>query len=411
LDTLPALESASLGHEELVEDDYLEDHEDLPVMEHPEHITTLLLSPSLRSVEFDLFYFSNPVCQAVALALKTGSPITCLKLMDCNFSYGGGSAILHALQRNSTLKTLSLAFNELDDGICDTLASVLLVNTTLTDLTVHTPRQFRSSSTWLHAFFVALRMNTSLKKLDVNYLPLSDELVCGALREVFAKNSVLEELTLNCDTGYPYSSLAGDTDVASWRRTLPLIRDNKTLKSFTLGGNGNVEEPHATAICIDTVAILGDNCTLDCLDVKTRAISPNNYFSALESLQTNTTLKRLWLHPKLVSFGDAEMQRLISLLKKNYGLENLDKGLTTHDKTGELGTLLRLNQAGRRYLIQDAGSIANCVEVLVAVRDDLGCLFYHLLENPLLCDLEHRYGVTGVIDVGPVHSNKRPRTS
>jgi hypothetical protein len=25
------------------------------------------------------------------------------------------------------------------------------------------------------------------------------------------------------------------------------------------------------------------------------------------------------------------------------------------------------------------------------VSDDLGCLFYHLLENPTLCDIEHQY--------------------
>jgi hypothetical protein len=52
---------------------------------------------------------------------------------------------------------------------------------------------------------------------------------------------------------------------------------------------------------------------------------------------------------------------------------------------------LRLNQAGRRYLIEDAASIAKGVEVLIGVSDDLGCLFYHLLENPPLCDIEHQY--------------------
>jgi hypothetical protein len=105
------------------------------------------------------------------------------------------------------------------------------------------------------------------------------------------------------------------------------------------------------------------------------------------------------------------MKHLISLVKKNYGLENLDEGSSAQDKTGEIGTLLRLNQAGRRYLIKDAGSIAKGVEVLVAVRDDLGCLFYQLLENPLLCGIEHRYVATGTIADGPVHGNKRPRTS
>jgi hypothetical protein len=53
-----------------------DDLEDLPAMEHPEHITTLLLSPSLRSVEFKHLYFPHSVCEAVALALNTVSPIT-----------------------------------------------------------------------------------------------------------------------------------------------------------------------------------------------------------------------------------------------------------------------------------------------------------------------------------------------
>jgi hypothetical protein len=101
--------------------------------------------------------------------------------------------------------------------------------------------------------FAALRMNTSLKKLSVGYLSLSDEFVCGALREVFAKNSVLEELTLHCACG----SEPGDTDVVSWRRTLPFLRDNKTLKSFTLLVNGDVTEPKAATLFVDTVGYVG----------------------------------------------------------------------------------------------------------------------------------------------------------
>jgi hypothetical protein len=409
LATLPALESTVLLHEQL----YGDDLEDLHAMEHPEHITTLLLSPSLRSVEFEHFNFPHSVCQAVALALKTGSPITCLKLMYCDFPEGGGGSIVHALQRNSTLKTLSLAFNEIDDGIRDALTSVLRVNTTLTDLTLYIPRQF-GSSTWLQAFFVAVRMNTSLKKLNVDCLPLSDELGCEALRGVLAKNSVLEELTLHFDRGYPYSSPLINTDVASWRRTLPFLRDNKTLKLLVIDLNGGTLEPHVATLCIDTVAMLEDNISLEVLDIKSRGFSLSNYFTALESLQKNTTLKtlRLYPNPNLIS-EDGELKHLISLVKKNYGLEYLDEDLSYryHDTTGELDTILRLNQAGRRYLIEDAGSIAKGVEVLVAMRDNLSYLFYHLLENPLLCDLEHRYVTTGTIDaVGPVHSNKRPRT-
>jgi hypothetical protein len=408
LATLPALESTSLGRVDLEEEEEDDDDvENLNIMEHPEHITTLLRSPSLLSVEFKRFYFPNSVCQAVALALKTGSPITCLNLTHCDFPEGGGGSIVHALQRNSTLETLGLVDNELDDGICDALASFILVNTTLTELTVRTPYQF-GSITWLHPFFVALRMSTSLKRLNVSYLELSYEPVCGALREVFAKNSVLEELTLHCDS----ATRVGDRDVASWRRTLPFLRDNKTLKSLTLFVNGDVVRRCVAALCIDTVVMLEDNMSLEVLDIQTEGVGREDYFTALESLQTNTTLKTLRLLPGLGSISeDGEMHRFISLIKKNYGLEKLDEGLAAQDTTGELGTILRLNRAGRRYLIEDAGSIAKGVEVLVAVQDDLGCLFYHLLENPLLCELGHRYVATGNIADGPVPSNKRPRTS
>jgi hypothetical protein len=158
--------------------------------------------------------------------------------------------------------------------------------------------------------------------------------------------------------------------------------------------------------------MLKDNNSLERLDIQTYGhLSLDNYFTALESLKHNATLKTLLLHPNLESISeDGKIKHPISLFKKNYGLESLDECFYEHDKTGELRTISRLNEGGRRYLIQDAGSISKGVEVLVAVRDDLGCMFYHLLENPLLCDIEHRQGKeAATIADGHVHSNKRHR--
>jgi hypothetical protein len=45
-----------------------------------------------------------------------------------------------------------------------------------------------------------------------------------------------------------------------------------------------------------------------------------------------------------------------------------------------------LNRAGRRYLIEDGSSISKGVDVLSAVSDEIDCVFFHLLENPGLCD-------------------------
>ena len=137
--------------------------------------------------------------------------------------------------------------------------------------------------------------------------------------------------------------------------------------------------------------MLEGNTTLECLDIKSGGINSDTYFVALESLQPISTLMTLLLSPLVASMGEAEMNQLVSLIQKNYSLAVLDEGVSAHDKTGEVRTLLSLNQAGRRYLIEDSASIAKGVEVLIGVSDDLGCLFYHLLENPTLCDIEHRY--------------------
>jgi hypothetical protein len=163
--------------------------------------------------------------------------------------------------------------------------------------------------------------------------------------------------------------------------------------------------------------MLKDSCSLECLDIRDRfggygVLCLANYLSALESIQQNTTLKKLLLRPKLESVSkDGKMEHFISIVKKNYGLESLYEDFYAHDKTGELCTILRLNEAGRRYLIEDAGSIAKGVEVLVDVREDLDCLFYHLLDNPFLCDIQHQGKKASTIAGGNVRSDKRQRTS
>jgi hypothetical protein len=252
-----------------------------------------------------------------------------------------------------------------------------------------------------------MRINASLASLDVNDVDFTDELVCGSLRDMLAQNSVLESLTLRS------TESLDEMGVVSWRKTLPFLRDSATLKSLTISFNKvstRRVSSHVATVCFDTVAMLDGNTTLDCLDIKSGGISLEAYISALASLQPSSALKTLRLSPVLASItlGVEEMNQLVSLVKTNYSLANLDAGVSAHDKTGELGTLLRLNQAGRRYLIKDAASIAKGVEVLIDVRNDLSCLFYHLLENPTLCDIEHQHDTKSVTS-SCAHLNKRQR--
>jgi hypothetical protein len=59
--------------------------------------------------------------------------------------------------------------------------------------------------------------------------------------------------------------------------------------------------------------------------------------------------------------------------------------------------ILRLNKAGRRYLIEDGSSISKGVEVLSKVESSINCVFLHLLENPRLCD---RRAVENFVNAG-----------
>jgi hypothetical protein len=60
--------------------------------------------------------------------------------------------------------------------------------------------------------------------------------------------------------------------------------------------------------------------------------------------------------------------------------------------------------------MEDAGSIPKGVEVLLKVTNALDCLSYHLLENPMLCDIERQYEQPSVPKAkGGSHGTKRAR--
>jgi hypothetical protein len=342
LATLPALESIRLKCSSLTDRD-LQDLETLPpALQHAQDMNILLtLSPCLRSISFQFFYFQEPVYQAVVSALETGSsPITRLDLINCKFQNSNDcSPIVQSLEWNSTLKTLGLHVDVCDERLSLALTNVLLHNTTLEDMTVHCSERITSEHySWLDPFLRALQFNTSLKHVSVQSFSLLDEPACQALRQVLA-----------------------------------------------------------------------DHSSLECLEMQTRdSISSDYYLSIMNVIAKNNTLKTLRIALDIrASFSehdDCWMRDLILIVQKNYSLECLhdnyrheeeiigfDSRISSHDKTGELDTILQLNRAGRRYLIQEGPEcITKGVEVLVAVRDNIGCLFYHLLENPTLCDIEHR---------------------
>jgi hypothetical protein len=103
----------------------------------------------------------------------------------------------------------------------------------------------------------------------------------------------------------------------------------------------------------------------------------------LSALKSNTTITHLALEFATGQLTDDLANELTSLFKNNYGLQRF---IALKSQLEDLYVILRLNAAGRQYLVKDGSSISKGVDVLSAVSDDINCLFLHLLENPRLCD-------------------------
>jgi hypothetical protein len=356
--------------------------------ETPEALKTLMLSPSLRRVYFRGFTFTGPLCRALGEALQEGSHIACLSLVHCAFLAGVSGPVATALQQNSTLTSFELQ-GEFPKEFYDAFAVVLLINTTLTNLELNIPDDDYHAAL-LAPVFLALGMNKALKKLKIWHNSSSAVPIYLAIRDGLEKNSTLEMLNVRIFNTEQFA-------ISLLPILLPFLRVSTTLKSLEIEVgryHSTRRDSHVTTSCLAIATALRENSSLETLDISDfHDISPDTYIATLESIQMHTTLSKLHLSPQVKSFSNDEMKRVVSLVKKNYVLTKLSEDVTKHGEARELGYILRLNKAGRRYLIDDVGSIAKGVEVLVDVRDNLGCLFYHLLENPLLCDIEQQPGV------------------
>jgi hypothetical protein len=138
--------------------------------------------------------------------------------------------------------------------------------------------------------------------------------------------------------------------------------------------------------------MLQENMSLESLVITSHCqIKVEDYLVLVTALQHNETLKTLSLYrsdnhfvpppPLTVRLTDDEDKRMATFLKKNYAIERIPE-IDTED----VAAILRLNDAGRRYLTQNGSSISKGVVVLGRVNNDINCAFLHLLENPRLCD-------------------------
>jgi hypothetical protein len=385
LATLPSLESVIFALQEPETDDQR------VLVTNLEPLKELLRTPALRFVRFEDFIFTNELCHATANALEEGSSINNITFeYDCSFPDGGRALIANALKRNVSV-TDAKFLGDLDEPFYNALAAVLLSNSTLQNLTLHILNG--GSGRWLSSIFLSLGTNTSLQSLSASVFDgLGDEL-CTAIRNGLAKNSTLEELSLY---GMVPSNDEGNGAVSA-RNALLFLRTNSTLKSLTVSFM-QAQKEYVSAFRLEAVKML-ENTFLETLTLSGMGyrIDAEEILALISSLPLNTTLKALSFHLNCfedIYFTVDEVNQLVSVLMKNYGLERVEPDIPCADD-GTVKAILRLNRAGRRYLIKDGSSISKGVDVLSAVSDEIDCVFLHLLENPSLCDRRSADTTTG----------------
>jgi hypothetical protein len=185
------------------------------------------------------------------------------------------------------------------------------------------------------------------------------------------KNSTLKTLNLS------FIKLS-DNDTSLWREALSFLRTNKALKTLFMHFDGDVKESRAVIIRMEALAMLDKNESLETLSMLSNDARLEDCLAFVAAIQPNTTLKSL----RVYAMNEVEAKDLIPVLEKSYGLEEIP-GLL--HGAGDVNSILQLNRAGRRYLVQDGSSISKGVDVLSRVNDDTNSVFLHLLENPSLC--------------------------
>jgi hypothetical protein len=371
LATLPVLESISFRAPEVRQADE-------SALAKPESLTELLRVPTLRSVHFYRFSFTRALCQATANALIEGTAVTDIQFIECSFSAEESAAILATgLSRDTSVTSISVRCSNAR-ALFSALAMALPSNSTLRHLGMN-----HDDSDCLSPVFSALGQNKGLKTLTLMAIGSMGESLSTAMKDGLGMNKTLESLELTVRLC--------DENSAMWCRALSFLRINKTLKSLVLSLNADAPESCVASTLRNNIAgMLQENASLESFSIQNWnyciKIKAEDYFVLVTALQHNRTLKTLRLHRFLTTrLNEDESKEMASLLKKNYALESLPN-IDMEDPVGDVGAILRLNAAGRRYLVQDGSSISKGVEVLSRVNNDINCVFLHLLENPRLCD-------------------------
>lgn len=322
----------------------------------------LKVNRSLENLELLLINIGNAGGEALAGTLIVNTTLTELSLHRCDL--GNIRGLTHMLKVNRSLRVLHLAQNDFGDVGGKALATALKVNTTLLHLSLSDCLQQD-----ITALAEALKVNRTLQKLDLSQ---NDFVAAGwqALTGALKVNATLRELILDsCHL----------KDITALANTLKV---NRSLQILRLGENcfGDVGgKALAGALWVNTTLTHLDlfDCMLEDITPLTGVLKVNRSLQILylgknpfgsksitelaDALKVNRFLKILSLsHSNLI---DAEGKALAGALKDNTTLTELGLGYCDLKDIAPLAEALKVNRSLRKLNLtgnkfRDAGGKA-----------------------------------------------------
>eukprot|EP01028_Stygiella_incarcerata_P004572 TRINITY_DN2007_c1_g1_i1.p1 TRINITY_DN2007_c1_g1~~TRINITY_DN2007_c1_g1_i1.p1 ORF type:complete len:507 (-),score=112.39 TRINITY_DN2007_c1_g1_i1:150-1502(-) len=305
--------------------------------------------PSLK--ELDLSHsrsMRNEGCIRIAEGLKSNVSLKKLHLVDCGIGAEGAIKMAQMLEKNSSLATLDLSWNNyIGDKGCVGIAKVLETRTSLKKLrlrdcgigsdgaisiaqmlaknysllTLDLSKNGRIGDEGCIQIAQRLETNASLKELCIRRCEIESE---GAMKiaQMLGKNSSLRILNLSSNSGIQNEGCI---------RIAKALESNTSLKKLLLCDCG-IESEGA----IKMGQMLEKNSSLASLGLsRNEGIGNEGLLQIAEALETNTSLKKLYLGDCGIRSQDATT--IGQMLGRNSSLTTLH--LSGNDEIGDDGII------------------------------------------------------------------------
>lgn len=328
-------------------------------------LLALARSPTLQTLSLKRLQLARFLPE-VLFSLQNNRTLKSLSLEGYQMDRDCGFALAQLLQINQTLQDVHVGYNTLPDDCGVAIANALTNNRAIQVFDFSANNLERKSS---FAFRDLLMSNTSsLVYLNLASNRLQDD-GCIVLALALRSNEILKSLVL---------SQTQMTDVSCVTLSTALEM-NSCLERLDLSGNSIFD--HGGVALGQTLKI---NTSLKSLNLAANHLGDIGVITIAMSLQTsNSTLEELNLASNH-NAGVPSFEALETMIEHNIVLDALWTPTVIPTKS-TIPSFLKLNQLGRRRLLQEMENAKLWIDVITKCVDDIHGLHYLVRANPALC--------------------------